>query len=201
MFPLGTVLFPHAILPAARLRAAIPGDDARRARTVIRSSVSCSSSAAARSAAATSASVSARWRTSSQASELPDGRYALAAVGRPAVSSRALASRRPVSTSRDRRPGRTAACRTTHALIDPVVAALREVYDLAGRVHGTRDVPDVDGVARSRAGVVRDRRARVARPARRAAGARASRHRARLAALAELLSEHAAMLRAQLDEG
>ena len=81
MFPLGTVLFPHALLPLHVFEPRYRADDRSACCATTASSASCSSSAAARWAAATRASTSARSRASCAPQELPDGGYALATVG------------------------------------------------------------------------------------------------------------------------
>ena len=110
MFPLGTVLFPHALLPLHVFEPRYRLMTAAGAARTTASSVSCSSSAGARWAAATRASTSAPSRAIVRAQELPDGGYALATVGIrrvrvDAVAPRRSVSRRPrssISTSRRR---------------------------------------------------------------------------------------------------
>ena len=199
MFPLGTVLFPHALLPLHVFEPRYRADDRSACCATTASSASCSSSAAARSAAATRASTSAPSRGSCARRSCPTAATRSRPSGSGGSGSRAGS---PTIRTRTRRSSTSPSRRTPdaadgrHGLRARARLALDDVCALYRRLDRARPRPPGDR-RRGRAGVVRDGGARADRSARRAAGAR---DRARRAIgstlLAELLDEHARVLRA-----
>ena len=172
MFPLGTVLFPHALLPLhvfePRYRLmterVLRGDGEFGVVLIERGSEVGGGDT--RFDVGTVARVV-------RAQELPDGGYALATVGIRRIRVDALASRRSVPAGRGRRPRRSGRrVGRADAVGAPVRArALNALGDVCGlyrrlEVRGPRAPGDR---RRAGAGVVRDGGARADRSARRAA--------------------------------
>jgi uncharacterized protein len=199
MFPLGTVLFPHAVLPLhvfepryrALTRAVLDGDQEFGVVLIERGSEVGGGDV--RFGVGTIAHIV-------QASELADGRFALAVVGvsrfrverwlpdEPYPQAEIVA----LDDTEDPDPAAIA------ELVDTVVAALHDVYELYGRVHGvetsapTGFSPDPEQAAYEVAAAAAlgplDAQRVLELPG----------TGARLRALLELLSDHAATLGRQL---
>jgi uncharacterized protein len=191
MFPLGTVLFPYAVIPLhvfepryrTMMRAVLDGDQEFGVVLIERGSE-----------VGTIAHVVS-------ASELPDVRFALAAVGVHRFRVDRWLPEEPyprAEISEIEEPPVTA---EAAALVAPVVARLQDLYELSSRAQGLADAPpisvspDAEQAAFELAALASlgplDAQRVLELPD---AGAR-------LAALDELLSDALAMLRARLDEG
>ena len=135
-----------------------------------------------------------------QASELPDGRFALAAVGVQRFRVDRWLPDDPYPRAEIVELVEPPVEPGVHELIEPTVSALRSVYELAGRLQemGTQSAivvsPDPEQAAYEIAALASlgplDAQRVLELPD----------TDARLRVLGELLSEHAAMLRARLDE-
>jgi Lon protease-like protein len=205
MFPLGTVLFPHAVLPLhvfepryrALTRAVLDGDQEFGVVLIERGSEVGGGDV--RFGVGTVAHIV-------QASELADGRFALAVVGVSRFRVEQWLPDEPypraeivafddddVDDDVDATPAAAAA-----ALVDPVVAALREVYELYGRVHGVATPappefsPDPEQASYEVAA------AASLGPLDAQGVLETADTGARLRVLRELLADHAALLRGQL---
>jgi Lon protease-like protein len=200
MFPLGTVLFPYAVLPLhvfepryrAMTRAVLDGDQEFGVVLIERGSEVGGGDV--RFDVGTMAHVVS-------ASELPDGRFALTVVGvhrfrvdrwlpdDPNPRAEIVEIDEPPVSDGDA------------ALVDPVVARLRELYELAARAQGNAEAPTIsvspdpeqasfEIAALASLGPLDAQRVLELPDA-----------GARLRALDELLSDALVMLRARLDEG
>jgi uncharacterized protein len=199
MFPLGTVLFPHAVLPLhvfepryrALTRAVLDGDQEFGVVLIERGSEVGGGDV--RFDVGTLAHIV-------QASELADGRFALAVVG---VSRLRIVRwlpddpypRAEIVTLDD---ADTTDAAGSVALVDPVVAALREFYELYGRVHdvATSVPPDLSPDPEQASYEVAALAALGPLDAQRVLEIPDT--GARLRVLLELLVDHAAVLRSQL---
>jgi len=134
MFPLGTVLFPHAVLPLhvfepryrAMTRDVLDGDQEFGVVLIERGSEVGGGDA--RFAVGTIAHIV-------QASELADGRFALAVVGVSRFRVEHWLPDAPYPRAEIVEIVEPRMAVDAGALLDPVVAALGEVYELFGRVH------------------------------------------------------------------
>lgn len=199
MFPLGTVLFPHAILPLhifepryrAMMRDVLEGDQEFGVVLIERGSEVGGGDV--RFGVGTMAHIV-------QASELPDGRFALAAVGVQRFRVERWLPDDPYPRADVVELVEPPPAADLHAAVGPVVSALRVVYELAARVQGIGEHPEID--------VSPDPEQASHEIAALASLGPLDAQRvlelpdteARLRALGTLLSEHAAMLRARLDE-
>jgi ATP-dependent Lon protease len=203
MFPLGTVLFPHAVLPLhvfepryrALTRAVLDGDQEFGVVLIERGSEVGGGDV--RFDVGTLAHIV-------QASELADGRFALAVVGVSRLRvERWLPDdpypRAEIVTLDDTNDADTNIAARGAALVDPVVAALRDVYALYGRVHdvATSVPPELSPDPEQAAYEVAALAALGPLDAQRVLELPDT--DARLRALLELLGDHAALLRSQLD--
>ena len=202
----GDVPARHGAVPvraaaAARVRAALPADDAPRPRRRPRVRRRAHRARAARSAAATPASTSRPSRASCRPPSSPDGRYALATVGMRRVRGRRGGSptiRIPRAevvalddppADRGRRRRARPASSTRSPRVTELAASHRPPHRRAARAR-----------RRSGAGVVRGGRARADRSARRAAAARGARRAAPGSTCSPtLLDERVVDLRARFD--
>jgi uncharacterized protein len=134
MFPLGTVLFPHAVLPLhvfepryrALTRAVLDGDQEFGVVLIERGSEVGGGDV--RFDVGTVAHIV-------QASELADGRFALAVVGVSRFRVEQWLPDDPYPRAEIVEIDDANDAAGSVALVDPLVAALREVYELYGRVH------------------------------------------------------------------
>jgi hypothetical protein len=134
MFPLGTVLFPHAVLPLhvfepryrALTRAVLDGDQEFGVVLIERGSEVGGGDV--RFDVGTVAHIV-------QASELADGRFALSVVGVSRFRVEQWLPDDPYPRAEIVEIDDANDVAGSVALVDPVVAALREVYELYGRVH------------------------------------------------------------------
>ena len=134
MFPLGTVLFPHAVLPLhvfepryrALTRAVLDGDQEFGVVLIERGSEVGGGDV--RFDVGTVAHIV-------QASELADGRFALAVVGVSRFRVERWLPDEPYPRAEIVDLVEPPVPAAVAALVEPVVAALREVYELFGRVH------------------------------------------------------------------
>ncbi|MDQ1533282.1 MAG: ATP-dependent Lon protease [Actinomycetota bacterium] len=199
MFPLGTVLFPHAILPLhifepryrAMMRDVLEGDQEFGVVLIERGSEVGGGDV--RFGVGTMAHIV-------QASELSDGRFALAAVGVQRFRVERWLPDDPYPRADVVELVEPPPATDLHAAVGPVVSALRAVYELAARLQGTDAQPEID--------VSPDPEQASHEIAALASLGPLDAQRvlelpdteARLRTLGALLSEHAAMLRARLDE-
>lgn len=201
MFPLGTVLFPHAVLPLhvfepryrAMMRDVLAGDQEFGVVLIERGSEVGGGDV--RFGVGTMAHIV-------QASQLPDGRFALAAVGvqRFRIERWLPDDPYPRAEIVDIIESIEEHAAEVAALVDPVVVVLREVYELSGRLQGVAGAPHVEVspdpeqasyevAALAHLGPLDAQRVLELPDT-----------AARLGALGDLLSDDAAMLRARLDE-
>ena len=200
MFPLGTVLFPYAVLPLhvfepryrTMMRAVLDGDQEFGVVLIERGSEVGGGDV--RFDVGTMAHVVS-------ASELPDGRFALAAVGVHRFRVDRWLPEAPYPRAEITEIEEPPVTAEAAALLDPVVARLQELYELSSRAQGIADAPaiSVSPDAEQAAFEIASLASLGPLDAQRVlelpdAGAR-------LAALDELLSDAVAMLRARLDEG
>jgi Lon protease-like protein len=199
MFPLGTVLFPHAILPLhifepryrAMMRDVLESDQEFGVVLIERGSEVGGGDV--RFGVGTMAHIV-------QASELPDGRFALAAVGVQRFRVERWLPDDPYPRAEIVELVEPPVDARVHALIEPAVSALRTVHELASRLGeiGAQPAievsPDPEQAAYEMAALASlgplDAQRVLELPD----------TDARLRAITEALTEHAAMLRARLDE-
>jgi uncharacterized protein len=208
MFPLGTVLFPHAVLPLhvfepryrAMMRDVLAGDHEfgvvliERGREVGGGDV--------RFGVGTMAHIV-------QASQLPDGRFALAAVGVQRFRVERWLPDAPYpraeiveifeifeTVENIEEP----AAAEVPAMVDVVVAALREVHDLSGRLQGLARAPHVEVSPDAEQASYEIAALASLGPLDAQRVLELPDTAARLRVLGDLLSDDAAMLRARLDE-
>ena len=140
MFPLGTVLFPHAVLPLhvfepryrAMMRDVLAGDQEFGVVLIERGSEVGGGDV--RFDVGTMAHIV-------QASELPDGRYALAAVGVHRFRVEQWLPDDPYPRAAIVELDEPTVDSDARAMIDPVVSALRTVFELAARLQGLTEAP------------------------------------------------------------
>jgi Lon protease-like protein len=200
MFPLGTVLFPYAVLPLhvfepryrTMMRDVLDGDQEFGVVLIERGSEVGGGDV--RFAVGTMAHVVS-------ASELPDGRFALAVVGVHRFRVDRWLPDEPYPRAEVVEIAEPPVSTEGAALVEPVVARLQELHELSSRVQGITDVPvisvspDPEQAAFEIAALASlgplDAQRVLELPG----------TDARLRALDELLSDALAMLRAQLGEG
>jgi Lon protease-like protein len=199
MFPLGTVLFPHAVLPLhvfepryrAMMRDVLAGDQEFGVVLIERGSEVGGGDV--RFGVGTMAHIV-------QASQLPDGRFALAAVGVQRFRVERWLPDDPYPRAEVVDIVEPPAAAEVPAMVGPVVSALRDVHELSGRLRGVARAPALE--------VSPDPEQASYEVAALAALGPLDAQRllelpdttARLRVLGELLSDDAAMLRARLDE-
>jgi Lon protease-like protein len=135
MFPLGTVLLPHAVLPLhvfepryrAMTRDVLDGDQEFGVVLIERGSEVGGGDV--RFAVGTVAHIV-------QASAMPDGRFALAVVGVSRFRTERWLPDDPYPRAEIVALGEPPVTAEAVALVEPVRTALREVYELSGRVKG-----------------------------------------------------------------
>jgi Lon protease-like protein len=135
MFPLGTVLFPHAVLPLhvfepryrAMTRAVLDGDQEFGVVLIERGSEV--GGGEVRFTIGTMAHIV-------QASELADGRFALAAVGVHRFRVERWLPDDPYPRADVVELVEPLIAPETRAMVGPVLSSLQTVHDLAGRLHG-----------------------------------------------------------------
>jgi Lon protease-like protein len=200
MFPLGTVLFPYAVLPLhvfepryrTMMRDVLDGDQEFGVVLIERGSEVGGGDA--RFAVGTMAHVVS-------ASALPDGRFALAVVGVRRFRVERWLPDEPYPRAEVVEITEPPVSTAGAALVGPVVARLQELYEVSSRVQGITDLPvisvspDPEQAAFEIAALASlgplDAQRVLELPG----------TDARLGALDELLSDALAMLRAQLGEG
>ena len=201
MFPLGTVLFPHAVLPLhvfepryrALTRAVLDGDQEFGVVLIERGSEVGGGDV--RFGVGTIAHIV-------QASELADGRFALAVVGVGRFRVERWLPDEPypraeiVALDGDDADATRAAAAA--ALVDPVVATLREVYELYGRVHGVAAAAPSDFSPDPGQAAYEVAAAAALGPLDAQRVLESADTSARLRVLQDLLADHAALLRDQL---
>lgn len=199
MFPLGTVLFPHAVLPLhvfepryrAMMRDVLAGDQEFGVVLIERGSEVGGGDV--RFDVGTMAHIV-------QASELPDGRYALAAVGVHRFRVERWLPDDPYPRAEVVELDEPPVENDARVLLAPVVSALRTVLGLAARLQGLAEVPAFE--------ISPDPEQASYEAAALASLSPLDAQRVlevpdtptRLRALAELLSDAETMLRARLDE-
>ncbi len=202
MFPLGTVLFPHAVLPLhvfepryrALTRAVLDGDQEFGVVLIERGSEVGGGDV--RFDVGTVAHIV-------QASELADGRFALAVVGVSRFRVDQWLPDEPypraeiVVLDDDNHADATPAAAAA-ALVDPVVATLREVYELFGRVHAVATSAPSDFSPDPEQASFEVAAAAALGPLDAQRVLEIPDTGARLRVLSELLVDHAALLRSQL---
>ena len=199
MFPLGTVLFPHAVLPLhvfearyrAMMRDVLAGDQEFGVVLIERGSEVGGGDV--RFDVGTMAHIV-------RASELPDGRYALAAVGVHRFRVERWLPDDPYPRAAVVELEEPSVENDARAMIEPVASALRTVCDLAARLQGVAEAPAFDispdpeqasyeaAALASLSPIDAQRVLEIADPA------------TRLRAIGDLLSDAETMLRARLDE-
>jgi Lon protease-like protein len=202
MFPLGTVLFPHAVLPLhvfepryrEMTRAVLAGDQEFGVVLIERGSEVGGGDV--RFGVGTIAHIV-------QASELADGRFALAVVGVSRFRVERWLPDEPYpqaeivgleNTDDADAPDASALVE----LVDSVVATLREVYELYGRVHGVETAAPAAFSSDPEQAAYEVAAAAAMGPLDAQRVLELPGTGARLRALSEFLSDHAAMLRSQL---
>jgi len=203
MFPLGTVLFPHAVLPLhvfepryrAMMRDVLAGDQEFGVVLIERGSEVGGGDV--RFGVGTLAHIV-------RASQLPDGRYALAAVGVQRFRVERWLPDAPYPRAEIVDVIEAAALPTAAelpAMVDAVVAALRELHDLSGRLQGLAPAPHVEFSSDPEQASYEIAALAALGPLDAQRVLELPDTAARLRVLGDLLSDDAAMLRARLDEG
>jgi Lon protease-like protein len=199
MFPLGTVLFPHAVLPLhvfepryrAMMRDVLAGDQEFGVVLIERGSEVGGGDV--RFDIGTMAHIV-------QSSELPDGRFALAAVGVQRFRVEAWLPDDPYPRADVVDLGEPPPAADLQAAVGPVVSTLREVYELAARVHGSDAPPAIDVSPDPEQASYEVAALASLGPLDAQRVLELPDTEARLRVLGELLSEHAAMLRARHED-
>lgn len=143
MFPLGTVVFPHAVLPLhvfepryrAMMRDVLAGDQEFGVVLIERGSEVGGGDV--RFAVGTMAHIV-------QASELPDGRYALAAVGVHRFRVERWLPDDPYPRAEIVALDEPPVASDARAMVGPVVRSLQKVFELAARLQGLTETPTPD---------------------------------------------------------
>ena len=200
MFPLGTVLFPHAVLPLhvfepryrAMMRDVLAGDHEFGVVLIERGSEVGGGDV--RFGVGTMAHIV-------QASELPDGRVALAAVGVQRFRVERWLPDDPYPQAAIVELVEPPVDPVAHELIEPAVSALRTVYELASRLQDMGTQPEISVSPDPEQAAYEIAALASLGPLDAQGILELVNTEARLRALTEVLSEHAAMLRARLAEG
>jgi Lon protease-like protein len=199
MFPLGTVLFPHAILPLhifePRYRVMM--------RDVLESDQEFGVVLIERGSEVGGGDVRFNIGTMAhivQASELADGRFALAAVGVHRFHVERWLPDDPYPRADVVEVVEPRPAADLHAAVDPVVSALRAVHELAALLHGNGARPAIEVSADPEQASYEVAALAAFGPLDAQRVLELPDTEARLRVLGELLSEHAAMLRARLEE-
>jgi uncharacterized protein len=200
MFPLGTVLFPHAVLPLhvfepryrALTRAVLDGDQEFGVVLIERGSEVGGGDV--RFDVGTMAHIVS-------ASELPDGRFALAVVGVQRFRVEAWLTDDPYPRADVVELMEPPVAATTLALVAPVVAALHTVHELSNRLQGILSPPVVDVAADPEQASYEVAALASLGPLDAQRVLELPDTDARLRALGALLADDEAMLRARLGEG